>query len=116
MTTLYGIKNCDTMKKAMRWLDEHHITYQFHDYRKDGLTQTQLKTWIEQLGWEALVNKRGTTWRKLDATTQQSMNDENAAVVLLEQPAMIKRPLLAHNNTLTLGFKAEQYETLFSRG
>lgn len=113
MTTIYGIKNCDTMKKALRWLDEHQVSYQFHDYRKDGLAKEQLEAWIEQLGWEALVNKRGTTWRKLDADTQQAMNNELAVDVLLEQPAMIKRPLLEHNGAITLGFKADQYAALF---
>ena len=101
------------MKKAMRWLDEHNVNYQFHDYRKDGLSERQLQMWIDALGWEALVNKRGTTWRKLEESTQQAMSNDTAASVLLEQPAMIKRPLLAHKDTLTLGFKAEQYETLF---
>lgn len=114
MTTIYGIKNCDTMKKAMRWLDEHQVDYQFHDYRKDGLSEAQLNAWIETLGWEALINKRGTTWRKLDEQTQQSMDDKLALTVLLEQPAMIKRPLLDQNNQITLGFKADQYEEIFA--
>ncbi|MBM6551658.1 ArsC family reductase [Marinomonas ostreistagni] len=114
MTTIYGIKNCDTMKKALRWLDEHNVQYTFHDYRKDGLTKAQLETWITSLGWEALVNKRGTTWRKLDPAVQEAMNDQAAIAVLLEQPAMIKRPLLEHQDTITLGFKPEQYTAIFA--
>lgn len=113
MTTVYGIKNCDTMKKAFRWLEDNNIEYTFHDYRKDGLERDLLTSWIEQLGWEEVVNKRGTTWRKLDSETQNSMNNENAVTILIEQPAMIKRPLLIHNQTLTLGFKADQYATIF---
>lgn len=113
VTTIYGIKNCDTMKKAFRWLDEHNVEYRFHDYRKDGLERELLSQWIEQLGWEAIVNKRGTTWRKLDPDTQNTMSNETAVEVLLEQPAMIKRPLLDHAQSLTLGFKPDQYQAIF---
>lgn len=114
MTTIYGIKNCDTMKKALRWLDDNNVTYVFHDYRKDGLTQEQLEYWIAALGWENVINKRGTTWRQLDKTQQDNMTNTLAASVLLEKPAMIKRPLLDHDNTLTLGFKTDQYEAIFN--
>ncbi|RDL44733.1 ArsC family reductase [Marinomonas piezotolerans] len=113
MTTIYGIKNCDTMKKAQRWLNDNNVTYVFHDYRKDGLTHEQVEQWIEVLGWENLINKRGTTWRQLDKTQQENMTDELAISVLLDKPAMIKRPLLDHNGTLTLGFKPEQYSEIF---
>lgn len=115
MTTIYGIKNCDTMKKALRWLDENQVDYRFHDYRKDGLERELLTAWIEQLGWESVVNKRGTTWRKLAPETQAAMNNETAIEVLLEQPAMIKRPLLDHQQSLTLGFKPEQYQAIFQQ-
>ncbi|CUB04950.1 ArsC family reductase [Marinomonas fungiae] len=115
MTTIYGIKNCDTMKKAFRWLEENNVEYAFHDYRKDGLERDLLASWIEQLGWEAVVNKRGTTWRKLEPEIQAAMNNETAVEVLLEQPAMIKRPLLDHQQSLTLGFKPEQYQAIFQQ-
>ena len=115
MTTIYGIKNCDTMKKAFRWLDEHNIEYTFHDYRQDGLDRERLASWIEQLGWEAVVNKRGTTWRKLTPEAQAAMNDQTALEVLLEQPAMIKRPLLDHAQSLTLGFKEDSYSNIFAK-
>ncbi|TPE52836.1 ArsC family reductase [Maribrevibacterium harenarium] len=112
MTIIYGIKNCDTMKKALRWLDENQIAYRFHDYRKDGLERELLQQWLDQEGWENLVNKRGTTWRKLDSAEQEDM--PNRAVELFQQhPAMIKRPLLVHENQITLGFKAEIYQALF---
>ena len=114
MTLIYGIKNCDTMKKALRWLGDHQVSHQFHDYRKDGLDADLLTQWINELGWEGLVNKRGTTWRKLDAVLQDSMN-KNALEILLANPAMIKRPLLVHENKITLGFKPELYQDLFSK-
>lgn len=113
MTTIYGIKNCDTMKKAFRWLEENNVEYTFHDYRKDGLERDLLTSWVEQLGWEAVVNKRGTTWRKLAPETQAAMNNQSAVDALLEQPAMIKRPLLDHDQSLTLGFKPDQYQAIF---
>ena len=113
MTTIYGIKNCDTMKKAFRWLEEQNISYVFHDYRKDGLDRAMLEGWVEALGWEQVVNKRGTTWRQLDKDTQDAMNNETVIDVLLDKPAMIKRPLLDHQGKLTLGFKAEQYSAIF---
>ncbi len=113
MTTIYGIKNCDTMKKAFRWLEEQNISYVFHDYRKDGLDRAMLEGWVEVLGWEQVVNKRGTTWRQLDKDTQDAMNNETVIDVLLDKPAMIKRPLLDHQGKLTLGFKAEQYSAIF---
>ncbi|TDO96380.1 ArsC family reductase [Marinomonas balearica] len=113
MITIYGIKNCDTMKKAIRWLDDQSIDYTFHDYRKDGLDQALLTSWVNKLGWESLVNKRGTTWRKLDEETKEKMDDNLVIPTLLEQPAMIKRPLLVKDSNITLGFKVDEYETLF---
>ncbi|MBL4867905.1 MAG: ArsC family reductase, partial [Pseudomonadales bacterium] len=112
MTTLYGIKNCDTIKKSRRWLEQNNIEYQFHDYRKDGISADQLKQWCEELGWENLLNKRGTTWRKLPEETKESIDLEKSIVVMLEQPAIIKRPLLVAGKTKLLGFKEEQYSAL----
>lgn len=107
---LYGIKNCDTIKKAKKWLEEQQIAYQFHDYRADGLDAELLRSFIEQLGWESLLNTRGTTWRKLNESVRQSINNaDSAAELMLAQPAIIKRPLLAHNHRMLLGFNPDQY-------
>ncbi|MDN6550626.1 MAG: ArsC family reductase [Enterobacterales bacterium] len=107
---LYGIKNCDTIKKAKKWLEEQQIAYQFHDYRADGLDAELLRTFIDQLGWESLLNTRGTTWRKLNESVRQSINNaDSAAELMLAQPAIIKRPLLAHNHRMLLGFNPDQY-------
>jgi len=112
MTTLYGIKNCDTIKKARRWLEQNDIEYQFHDYRKDGLSADQLTQWCEQLGWESLVNKRGTTWRKLPDEIKQNIDLSSAIEIMLEQPAIIKRPLLDTGTEKLLGFNEQQYSEL----
>lgn len=107
---LYGIKNCDTIKKAKKWLEEQQIAYQFHDYRADGLDAELLRSFIEQLGWESLLNTRSTTWRKLNESVRQSINNaDSAAELMLAQPAIIKRPLLAHNHRMLLGFNPDQY-------
>ena len=114
MTTLYGIKNCDTIKKSRKWLEQNNIEYQFHDYRKEGLSADQLKQWCEELGWENLLNKRGTTWRKLPEETKQSIDLKAAIAIMLEQPAIIKRPLLHTGKTKLLGFNEEQYSEIFN--
>ncbi|WP_409418541.1 ArsC family reductase [Pseudescherichia sp.] len=113
---MYGIKNCDTVKKARRWLDEQQIAYRFHDYRADGLDAALLDTFIAELGWEALLNTRGTTWRKLDETRRESIqNAASAAELMLEMPAIIKRPLLcAPGKPMLLGFKETSYERYFN--
>ncbi|MBD5772261.1 ArsC family reductase [Marinomonas colpomeniae] len=109
MVDIYGIKNCDTMKKAFRWLDENCIEYHFHDYKKETIETTTAKSWIEELGWENVINKRGTTWRKLDEETKNTMDNETAIQTIINQPSMIKRPLMALNNTVYLGFNADDY-------
>ncbi|MDE9540176.1 ArsC family reductase [Xenorhabdus bovienii] len=113
--TLYGIKNCDTMKKARRWLEDQEIPYQFHDYRVDGLSSELLQLFIEQVGWEPLLNTRSTTWRKLSDDQKSAINNTEAAKkLMLEQPAIIKRPLLvSETGNYLLGFKAEQYQQFF---
>jgi len=115
MTTLFGIKNCDTIKKARNWLSEHDIEFQFHDYRTDGLEQSQLEQWCQELGWEQLLNRRGTTWRKLPDEIKDTINENSAIALMLEQPAMIKRPLLESGTQRLLGFKATEYEHLFEK-
>ncbi|KAB0668764.1 ArsC family reductase [Aeromonas veronii] len=114
---LYGIspKNCDTIKKARKWLDEAGIDYRFHDHRADGLNPDDLDSWLAQLGWEALLNSRGTTFRALPDEAKQGLDTAKARALLLEHPAMIKRPLLDRDGELTLGFKAGHYQSLFSR-
>lgn len=116
MITMYGIKNCDTIKKARRWLESNHIDYQFHDYRADGLTDELLRSFINELGWEALLNTRGTTWRKLDEAQRASIDNADAAAALMrEMPAMIKRPLLcAPGKPMLLGFNESSYEKFFN--
>lgn len=112
MLTMYGIKNCDTIKKARRWLEAHQIEYRFHDYRVDGLDRELLNTFIAELGWEALLNTRGTTWRKLDESVRAGIdNADAAAALMLEMPAIIKRPLLcAPGKPMLLGFNEANYE------
>lgn len=107
---IYGIKNCDTMKKAFKWLDENDVDYSFHDYRKQGLDAELLESIEADAGWEVLMNKRGTTWRKLDEDTKANVTRESAMALMLEQPAMIKRPVLMKAGSTLTGFKAEQYE------
>nr|WP_113864686.1 ArsC family reductase [Brenneria salicis]NMN92257.1 Spx/MgsR family transcriptional regulator [Brenneria salicis ATCC 15712 = DSM 30166]RBP67594.1 Spx/MgsR family transcriptional regulator [Brenneria salicis ATCC 15712 = DSM 30166]RLM32420.1 ArsC family reductase [Brenneria salicis ATCC 15712 = DSM 30166] len=114
---MYGIKNCDTIKKARRWLEEQQIVYHFHDYRADGLDDTRLQHFIDLIGWQPLINTRGTTWRKLseaqrDLISSNTEQSEAAAkALMLEQPAVIKRPLLVAKNEKTLlGFSAESYQ------
>lgn len=114
VVTLYGISNCDTIRKARKWLTHAGVEYSFHDYRKDGLDQQQLETWVQELGWEALLNRRGTTWRSLPEEQKTAINQELAIKLMLEQPAMIKRPLLDTGSARHLGFSDNQYSTLFS--
>ncbi|MBS0848900.1 ArsC family reductase [Citrobacter sp. JGM124] len=111
MLKLYGIKNCDTIKKARRFLEQHNVNYQFHDYRTDGLDPALLDHFIAELGWEALLNTRGTTWRKLDETQRSAITDgPSAAKLMLEMPAIIKRPLLwAPGKPMLLGFNESSY-------
>ena len=113
---IYGIKNCDTIKKARRWLETHQVAYQFHDYRTDGLDDALLDSFIAELGWEALLNTRGTTWRKLDEARRASITSaEPAKQLMKEMPAIIKRPLLcAPGKPMLLGFSEEKYQQFVS--
>lgn len=115
MYTVYGIPNCNTVKKALDWLKEHQVAYEFHDYKKKGITAEKLQSWAAQTGWEALVNKKGTTWRQLDAAAQASVTSEKAAVTLMqEKNSVIKRPLIEKNNkVVALGFDEEAYQKAF---
>lgn len=113
MTKIYGIKNCDTMKKAFKWLDENGISYDFHDYKKEGADESVLRTAIKSHGWESVINRRGTTWRKLPDDVKESMNEEGAIAVALENPSIVKRPLLVTQDNVYLGFKEEEYKEIF---
>ncbi|AYH47306.1 ArsC family reductase [Dickeya fangzhongdai] len=113
---LYGIKNCDTIKKARRWLEDHQIDYRFHDYRVDGLEEERLQSFIDRTGWQPLLNTRGTTWRKLEEAYRNTIDNEAAAkAVMLEQPALLKRPLLETDDGKTLlGFSDDSYQHFFT--
>lgn len=113
MTTLYGIKNCDTVKKARRWLEQNGVDFQFHDVRIDGITRKQIEQWFSQCDWQNIVNKRSTTWKQLDDNQKTDLDANKALALLLEHPTLIKRPVLATGNTLVVGFKADDYSTLF---
>ena len=106
MITLYGIKNCDTVKKARKWLDEHAIDYAFHDLRGDGLTQEQVSEWVAELGWETLVNKRSTSWKALDESDREQHGQRLAQAAIMAQPTLIKRPLLDTGHQRFTGFSA----------
>lgn len=110
MIKLYGIKNCDTVKKSRRWLEDHGIEYQFHDFRQDGLDKKQLSGWVEQLGWEAVVNKRSTTWRNLSDKDKEITTNAQAVKLLAANPTLIKRPVLEKNKILLIGFKKADYK------
>ncbi|MGB1648828.1 MAG: ArsC family reductase [Cycloclasticus sp.] len=112
---LYGIKNCDTIKKAKKWLTDEGVEFIFHDYRQNGLDTVLLNKLEQQLGWEAMINKRGTTWRQFDETVKASINKDSAKAIMLEKPAIIKRPILDNGTTLALGFSTDQYQNLFSK-
>lgn len=114
MTTLFGIKNCDTIKKARNWLTAEDIEFSFHDYRKDGLEAEWLNKAEQALGWEQMLNKRGTTFRQLSDEQKQNINKDNAMKLMLEHPAMIKRPILFHKDCYYIGFKPDQYSEVFA--
>jgi len=112
MIKLYGIANCDTIKKARKWLNNNNIDYTFHDYKKLGVPEKELKVWVKKISWEVLLNKRGTTWRKLDDEVKSSVNEKAAIQIMLENPSIIKRPVLVKNKIILVGFKADEYAQL----
>ena len=109
---LYGINNCDTIKKAKRWLAENDIEFNFHDYRKDGLSESLLNQLEDNLGWQAMINKRGTTWRKLAEETKSAIDKDSALALMAENPAIIKRPILAYADSFELGFSNDRYQQI----
>src|SRR5258708_1692982 len=115
MTTLYRIKNCDTMKKARVWLDAHKVSYAFHDYKASGIDKATLESWARNVGWETLLNRAGTTFRKLSDADKDGLTEKKAVALMLAQPSMIKRPVLDRGGVLTVGFKPEVYEPAFPK-
>lgn len=114
MIILYGIKNCDTIKKAKKFLEQHQLTYQFHDYRTDGLTTALLADFATKFGWQQLLNTRGTTWRQLTEEQKTDLDQEKALALMLAQPALIKRPVLVNNEDYLLGFSESSYASLIT--
>ena len=110
--TLYGIKNCDTMKKARTWLDGHGVQYEFHDYKASGIDAASLARWCGKVGWETLLNRSGTTFRKLPEAQKTDLTERKAVALMLEQPSMIKRPVLETGARVLVGFKPELYAAL----
>ncbi|MFZ3126764.1 MAG: ArsC family reductase [Rhodoferax sp.] len=111
MTTLYGIPNCDTVKKARDWLASHGVDYTFHDFKKQGVPEPQLDAWLQAVGWETLINRKGTTWRKLDDAAKAAVTDSASARALaLSQPSVIKRPVVQWpDGRVTVGFTADSF-------
>lgn len=112
---IYGIRNCDTVKKARKWLDQQGLDYQFHDLRKDGLDDALLTRWEQALGWETLLNRRGTTWRNLPEEVRANIDAQSAHSIMLEHPSIIKRPVVEHEGTVSVGFKADDWAQRFSQ-
>jgi arsenate reductase len=111
---VYGIRNCDTMKKARAWLDGQGIAYAFHDYKQAGIARERLEAWADEVGWETLLNKAGTTFRKLPEPDRQGLDRAKAVALMLAQPSMIKRPVLEGASGLLVGFKPELYAARFT--
>lgn len=113
--TLYGIKNCDTIKKALKWLEKNHISYTFHDYKKNGLDIAIFKQAVNEHGWETVINKRGTTWRALSEEQKNTMNDTIALECSIDNPSIVTRPILLFNGKTYIGFKDAFYEETFRK-
>lgn len=114
---VYGIKSCDSVKKATTWLKEKNIKFEFHDYKAEGISEAKLKNWSKQVGWERLVNRKGTTWRALNEEAQLKVTNEKAAVALMkEKTSIIKRPLIEKNDqVMAVGFNEEEYKKVFKK-
>lgn len=110
---LYGIKNCDTVKKARRWLDDNKVSYRFHDFRADGLAAPTVKRWLTKEDWTNVVNRRSTTWKTLEVSERDCMDEVSAADAILAAPTLVKRPVLDDGENLTFGFKSDVYSELF---
>lgn len=113
MVKLYGIPNCDTMKKARNWLTDNSVEYDFHDFKKEGLDAALLDEWLSQIDWETLLNRRGMMWRKLDDSVKENIDAASARQVMLDTPTIIKRPVLIKDGKISVGFKEADYQQLF---
>lgn len=113
MIKLYGIPNCDTMKKARAWLNRHGVEYEFHDYKKRGIDEPTLRTWIEDAGWESLLNRRGMMWRQLPDNAKDNIDAASAIELMLKTPSIIKRPVLEVDGKCVVGFDPARYSALF---
>lgn len=111
---LYGISNCDTVKKAKSWLEKNQLDYSFHDFRKQGLEPEIIQDWLTLIAWDKLLNKRSTSWRNLEPEEQQSVNAENIIQLLVKNPTLIKRPVLKVNGIINVGFNADTYQGIFN--
>jgi len=111
---VHGIPNCDTVKKARKWLDTHNVPYEFHDYKKKGISKPTLKAWSDALGWDVLLNRRGTTWRKLDEADKEGVDEKRAIDLMAEHTSMIKRPVIQQGDLLIVGFNEDEYQQLIS--
>jgi len=115
MTTMYGIPNCDTIKRARTWLEKHKVEYAFHDYKKAGIDKTRLEGWMRQAGWETLLNRAGTTFKKLSDADKANLTEKKAIALMLAQPSMIKRPVLEQKGRIMVGFDPGTYAATFRR-
>ncbi len=113
MIAIFGIKSCDTVRKARKFLDTNDTTYQYHDFRQDGLDTNTLKKWVQQIGYEKLLNTRSTSWRQLNDDQKKDVSESSAIDLMLENPTLIKRPVLEMDDTLLVGFKESEYQRLF---
>jgi arsenate reductase len=113
MTKMFGIKNCDTIKKARTWLEKQGVAYDFHDYKASGIDRPVLEGWVKKVGWEVLLNKAGTTFKKLSESDKEGLTEKKAVALMLAQPSMIKRPVLDVRGKLTVGFKPDEYKKVF---
>ena len=113
MVTIYGIKNCDTMKKARTWLEKKGVAYDFHDYKTAGIDKAKLETWVGKVGWEVLLNRAGTTFKKLPDKDKANVTEKKAIALMLAQPSTIKRPVVEAGAKLVVGFSSENYAKVF---
>lgn len=111
--TMYGIRNCDTVKRARAWLDDHQVSYAFHDFKAAGVERARLEAWCRAHGWETMLNRAGTTFRKLPESARESLSEQKAIALMLEQPSMIKRPVLENGGRTMIGFSSDRYTEFF---
>lgn len=114
MPTLFGLKNCDSCKKARKWLDSNSVDYKFHDVREDGLSKSDLSRWLKKIDWEKLLNTRSTTWRGLDQSMRENVGKPEAIALMIEYPTLVKRPVIEYGGNIMVGFSEDQYRASFA--